>query len=374
MSIFSSLRWKIRRDNSINASTCHSAPSFLTRCFSLSLAPKIFRSPNPATPGIRFSSAIFCLGVLAFLLLACESETLYPPSAQDPTHADPAHPPGRWEILPISVSEFPAENGWKYVRVQIAFENKTPIFSRPAIPVNGSLLFSNHYTVPLAYPLEAFETTGYNTRTVTILDFANAITVNGYSTSLPPGFRFGGAYRNDAVVFYYFQAKTAIGATPVKLHIPPYGGDVADEDILLTPTLSIANPMVKYDRPVQTTNTAPLEIAGKASLVVTDITLKKKESSAYGTLMHDRVEVKIKLCNTIPGKDTTVTLYATAIGSKGVLGTPFYDEVLGCKKPPFVLGPRQEITTTICSILPPDSSGIKVIMTGDVNEVYITPF
>lgn len=318
---------------------------------------------------MRRTSAVLIALILSDLLIACSSiRTLGTPRGAVPRVAAAAAPaaaadPGRWEIIPLEVHEFDDNNGWKIVRIPINVMNKTDTFTSAVITTtearlltvaakqNGVMLDDN---MSFSYPVRLFESTGSVPITRTVIDY----TAGG---PVPPHFMLAGIYENDAVSSYYFESRIPTRAAPARIIIPGYLNSIELGPV--KPTTSYAfNGVSQLMRKV--------EIPGKAELQVVNMSILRLPQDAYNHTAHDRLSARLTLTSTNKGDDTVVNLRVSAIGDKSILGTPITDTVVGCNSSPFTIGPSQRITRTLCSILPYQSSNIRVILTGDIYDFF----
>jgi hypothetical protein len=264
---------------------------------------------------------------------------------------------GRWEIIPTKVEISPNENGWKYVRIEIALKNKTTGSSKPSINVADTKLL----TKPDAhsYPAQAF-------RTTTTTGETSEIELKGF---LPPNFLLRGECRDDAFMFYEFQARIPDDTFPWKLIILGYG------EIPVSETPSVTQMIYPYPTTEPTYSPTqnmgqPIEIPGKATLTVVNFSWAKGWPKIDNRPPHDRITATLRLANS-QAYTTTRNLEFAALGSSGFLGYNLAD-VPGCK-PTLTLAPSQTITTPLCIMVPPDEQNVRFIMTGDTYGVYQVP-
>ncbi|MBI5650177.1 MAG: hypothetical protein HZC40_07010 [Chloroflexi bacterium] len=246
-------------------------------------------------------------------------------------------------------------NGYKYVRIPIAVENQTFQFIYPSkINVADSKIFTSQGP----YSADLFETTGVSPTKVTMIDYPEHGLV-------PPGFHLHGIYRNGAVSKYFFQAQMPQAAFPFTLMIPEYPNQISLTATL--PMTAVTSPPNRYVIPKDT----PVEIAGKAVLTVSNIvTNTANNPHQMDTPIYDRVMITVHLKSRVDSGDTKVTVYATAVGDNCIMGFPAFDEPLGCKRPPFALGPSTTQTVTLCALVPRGSRDVYVILYGDVHAAY----
>jgi hypothetical protein len=275
--------------------------------------------------------------------------------------------PGRWEIIPKEIHEFDDNNGWKIVRIPINVMNKTDTFTSAVITTTEARLLTvaakqngvkPDDNMSFIYPVRLVESTGSVTVTRTIIDY----TAGG---PVPPHFMLAGIYENDAVSSYYFEARIPIRAAPARIIIPGYLNSIELGEVK-TQTPYPFKGVSKLQRPV--------EIAGKAIFQVVNMSIMRVPQDAFNHPAHDTLSATLTLTSTNKGDDTLVNLRASAIGDKLILGIPITDTVLGCSPPTFTIGPSQRVTRTLCSMLPYQSSNIRVILTGDLYEYYTTGF
>lgn len=306
---------------------------------------------------MRRTHAVLIMLLFGKLLAGCTSGGTWRPDPP-PRPTDPVL--GRWDIIPIAVAPFsPNENGWKTVRIPIAIENHTNRFAHAQIPVPSSLVYTNQLsitnTMPVGYPAELWETRGFNTTRVYEINYLSA-------GPIPSGLRIIGVYANDAISSYFFQARIPTATAPASLVVPGYPDPISLGQKTATSIPVASEPPKPQNRQVS--------IPGKAILSVKTLTSVPQNETSYNHVAHDRIAVTVMLTSTNPAYDSNVDLRATAIGERGILGSPLYDDVIGCAKPPFTVGPIMTITRTLCTIIPYDSHKVRVILTGDVNEIY----
>ncbi|MBI5301837.1 MAG: hypothetical protein HY868_06855 [Chloroflexi bacterium] len=294
------------------------------------------------------------------LVVGCSE--IQPPvvRAELPPQSTYTNTPGRWEIIPGAPYETPAEeSGWKYIRVPITVENKMFQYSAPRIDPSRAQL----HTDQSAFNADLLQTTGSTLSKAALLEFPD-------NTLAPPGFRATGIYRGDVPQKYLFQARVPQPAKPIKLTMPSYLGNIP-----LTTTLNLLIPTNVENRYVITPTNTPVEIAGKAWLTVTSITstLALPPPNPPDPPAHDRVYIRLDLRSINNGGDSTITVQANAIGDNGVLGSPAYDNAIGCRKAPFVVTPATTVPTTLCAILPRGTRNVYVILTGDLHAAYKMP-
>jgi hypothetical protein len=291
--------------------------------------------------------------ILIDLLAACSEIT--PPSTLRILTANPPPSPGRWSILALSVDTLNDANGYKYIRIPIAVENQAFQFIYPSkINVAESKIFTSQGP----FLAHLFETTGVSPTKVTMIDYPEHGLV-------PPGFHLHGVYRNGAVSKYFFQAQMPQAAFPFTLVIPEYLNQIS-----LTATLPLTTVTSPSNRYVIAKDT-PVEIAGKAVLTVSHIvTNAVNNPHQLDAPIYDRVIITVHLKSRVDSGDTRVTVYATAVGDNCIMGFPAFDEQLGCKRPPFTLGPSTAQTVTLCALVPRGSRDVYVVLYGDLHAAY----
>lgn len=317
---------------------------------------------------MRRTCAILIVFILGNIMAACSSSgPLRSGSPARPT--DPTL--GRWEIIPSQPSEFPENGtGWKNVRIPVSIENRTNRFAHALIPVGGSQLYiiqtPANGTLAVNYSAELWETKGSGPVLVKEINYLSA-------GPMPPRLRIAGVYINNAVSLYFFQSRIPTAATSVSLGIPGYPDHIPLPQPSTTP-IPISNQPPNYGAQATKTLGQTFDIPGKATLVVTTITTTRQMENSFNRIAHDRITVTLTVKSTNSLSDSEVNIEATAIGNKDIMGSALYDEVIGCAKPPFRVGPTMPTTRMLCAILPYNSTGVRVILTGDVNEVYVPGF
>ncbi len=298
----------------------------------------------------RFVLAELACIMLAFLGTACGSTA----SAASITPTPKANPtatlsvnPGRWEIIAFNSREFPPEEGWKTVQINIAVENKTYAFGSPTIKTAGARVFTDSVN---SYPVETFRTTGTTFIRATEISFL---------AKIPHGYRMKGEYRGDAVVTYVFQAKIPVGSKPKSIQIPGYTGEIQ----------VYSNPPLVFPRDL---DFAPLrapnyqtDVSGKATL-----TVGKFDRKSGLPAIHDRISTTITVSSSISTTDTVLSIRFLPIGDDGIVGAAF-TEAPDCQ-PKFELGPGQKKESRICAIIPHMAKKVQMIFFGDIHEVYDT--
>jgi hypothetical protein len=300
------------------------------------------------------------LAVLIALDLVAGCSQISPTLILQPESQPISSSPGRWEIIPTATVEInTSDPAWKFVRIPIVIENRLFHFASARISVSGAhLRTTQSITDAILY-----QTAGSNPVQTNNIEFPDNIIV-------PPGFRIGGIYRNDAPAKYFFQAKVSKPLTVTTLEIPGYAGTIP-----LTYTAPISLPYNSNRQNGIELMHGPIEIAGKAMISVTDvITQLVKEHQEVDAPAHDRVFVKIQLINLSSAADTSVDVRVVAIGDNGILGCPDTDEILSCGKPPFKIGPAMTMPVTVCSIIPRGTHNVYIIFSGDLHAVYKAPF
>jgi len=296
-------------------------------------------------------------------------------SVQTAAPTPATQPAGRWEIIPTVVIGSPGEGGWQYVMIVFALENRTGQFSTPYIvTANSSLTTEEGYS----YPAEAQEsisdeTEGHSQPT-------NVITFHGV---LPPGIRpweeiYDGKYHG----FYTFHSRIAQNTHPQKLTIPGYG-DINLKGVPFRTSMDGSyywgtlggltySPIRKAGETV--------EIPGKARLTVLGFTRETWPEGYYYPIDVEVLRVLLRLENLSAGYETSLNISFTAfglesseIGDFGILGSPLEGALgsLECQ-PVLTMGPAQTIETNLCVIIPKGLENVRLILAGDVNEVYDT--
>ncbi len=299
------------------------------------------------------SLTVVCtIAVLLFVFISFWSPTAcfvflqkYSPGA--PQAIATASALGRWEIIAFDSREFPPEEGWKTVQINIAVENKTYAFGSPTIKTAGARVFTDSVN---SYPVETFRTTGTTFIRATEISFL---------AKIPHGYRMKGEYRGDAVVTYVFQAKIPVGSKPKSIQIPGYTGEIQ----------VYSNPPLVFPRDL---DFAPLrapnyqtDISGQATL-----TVGKFDRKPGASPIHDRISATITVSSAISATDTILSIRFLPIGDDGIVGAAF-TEAPDCQ-PKFELGPGQKKESRICAIIPHTAKKIQMIFFGDINEVYDT--
>ncbi len=299
---------------------------------------------------MRHMGAMLKCLMLVGLLSACGTAAAASHSPPAPSGGNPQVNPaplaGRWKIIPARIAYLPAtEEGWRNVRIDVAFENESSSYSSPLIPTKDAVLFTDpiHF-----YPVQTLRTTGSIVITTDVIAF---------SAKVPKGFRVHGEYQNDAIMAFCFSAKIPQNTQPIFLRIPGYAGDISTLDPKL-PDFPGGDSTV----PVHPPDTQ-IYIPGKAH-----VTIGKFTRSDAWPLAHDLITATITIANESQLGDTIVNLQYFPIGEDGIIGAPFTSDQ-NCKLD-FTRGPKIVRPSAICMIIPNNTKGVKIIFTGDMNEVF----
>ncbi|MBI4787061.1 MAG: hypothetical protein HY782_08450 [Chloroflexi bacterium] len=300
---------------------------------------------------------ILLLIIVAVLTAGCGS----PPSAAaaGPPIA-PAQPVAGWQLAAKAIvyDVQPKENGWKTVRIPVVVENRNNKYQAVEFDVKNPVLWTEKSLY--SYQAELYETSGSKISKATKIDYpATGI--------IPHGFMLNGAYKDDAIVTYFFQAKIAATTRPARLVIPNFAYEMA-----LTNTITVSLPAGDFTGTFRPLKIAVSDQPGKIMVSVNEIT--KTEKIPFPHPMMDRISVSVQIKNLNEGYNTDVKLQASAVGTDGILGAPLFDRAVGCDGPAFTIGPGQTISPTLCAMVPLRSGGVFVILSGDFNEVYKAPF
>lgn len=295
-------------------------------------------------------SFIFAVFIL-LTVSGCTGTPILPISGETPK------PTRQWKIIPTQISVSALKDGWQGVLVDIALENLSGQFASPAITTTNTVISTQEgYT----YPATAWSITWSAAQTQQI----------EFGDLLPPGFRIRGEYHNDVInhqTFYQFTAKIAQNTHATKLTLPGYG------DIDLNNVSSVTFPggdsYAKIRKPGDM-----LEIPGKARLTVLSFT-KETLPMESDRPERDRITAPLRFENLNKGYDTTLNITFTILGDDGFIGFARYYPMgsMECS-PELKAGPAQTIETKVCLFVQSGTKNLRLILTGDLNEVYDTGF
>jgi hypothetical protein len=291
---------------------------------------------------ILYSTLI--LSVVAASLISCGPLPSMP--AVDPPTPTAAPTANRWEAIAFGGLESPpSDDGWKTVRLSVALENRTYIYSIPFVKLTDAKLYTDnsHY-----YPMEIFKTSCSKVDKVTDLNFQRI---------LPRGFRLLAEFQNDAIVSYYFQSQIPQAAKPQFIRASSYAGDI--KVITATVVFPIFDPAAE----VVHSQDNQVPVGSKLRLSVGKFT---RIQSFLPTL--DRISGSLSIVSENEAEDTTANLTYYPIGEDGIVGIPYIDSP-DCK-PKFKIGPTRGIITTICALVLHGAKNQRMVFVGDANEVY----
>lgn len=258
----------------------------------------------------------------------------------------PAQP---WKIIPTEVQVSPWSEGWQWVSIEIALENTSGQFATPNIPTSNTILVTREgYTYPVTTVAHAV----INKNATTLGPGANSIS---FVTPLPPGFRAVGYYvKGWSDTAYRFQAQIAQNTHVSKLSVPGYG------DIDLQNLTRVTFPGGESYRNTRKLNEV-LEIPGKARFAV--VSFSKEGNRVYAGLWFENLN---------KGYNTTLDISFTLLSDDGVIIFPG-EYVLGGRHecyPQLTANPAQTIVRKVCFLPYQGAKNMKLILTGDFNEVY----
>lgn len=290
-------------------------------------------------------------------LTACKSgSSSFPPTAQ-------------WEIIPTLVEISPAEGGWQDVRIKIAFENKTGRFSTPDILVSTNSIIT--VEEGFSYPVTArrFFRVGLSGSRYTELGRVGFVGDVFTTEAFPPGFRIKGYYQDSyaGIQMDEFYARIAQNTHPEKITIPNYG------DVDLKNVVSVDFPGGGNYSPLRKVGDT-IEITGKARLTILSFTKETFATVNDDVPAVDIITAWIKLENLSAGYQTSLQLAFFALNDDGIFGRTYSFTHNSDCQPALTVGPAQTIETKVCLYMPSNSKNIRVILTGEANEVYETGY
>lgn len=262
------------------------------------------------------------------------------------------------QIVPISLTKAPsAEAGWQDIIIGIVFVNSSGNFLSGEI---WNLLSPGSDSVTLttaegySYNLSP---QGYVVEDEFPIGLKNAI------FTLPPGFIFRGFADIDMSkhslfsVIYELRGRIAQNATPQALNIAGFS---------TIPLENISSPVFPggENYPLKHVGDS-IEIADRFALTIISFTKNTYQEYDNASI----VTATLRFENLNKGYQEELNIESYLIGDDGITSLR-----LGCPEPKLSAGPLQTIQTQVCFLVDENTQNLRMVIFGDVNDVFDTGY
>lgn len=239
---------------------------------------------------------------------------------------------------------------WITFRVEFGLVNNDKNYVAPRFPAENVQLYAR-------FAETKSPETPYLVTPITVTGASNArVREIVFQARLPIHFQIRGEYQNDRLLTYCFESKIPRFATPTYYSIPRYG----KIDYALFNWTSAFNGYTKFRQPCE-------QISIGDPFYFSACNFKRDDNFHPA---HDLITADLFIVSADPTRDTAVKLKYYPLTESGIVGAA-YTDTLNCK-PLLTVGPYVGKPSRICAIVPKGATNIKMIFTGDVNDIYDT--